>query len=703
MHNISTAKTFKHRLCLFIFLCNTTLLFGYSDTTYYSMGVVSDVSRLDSMQQIEEVYVTGHTQKEVISSQKLDGKRLEGLNSFSVADAIRYFSGVQIKDYGGVGGIKTVDIRSMGTNQMGVFYDGIQLGNAQNGQVDLGKFSLDNIESISLYNGQKSEIFQSAKDYGSAGTIYIRTRKPKFADGKKFNIQLTMKGGSFGLANPSFLWEQKISENISSSLNAEYTYATGRYKFRYRKVLHDGTIAWDTTAVRENGDVNALRIEGGFFGYIPQGKWHLKAYFYDSERGIPGAIVNNVWTNSQRQWDRNAFVQGSYQQELFKGYEFMFNAKYANDYMRYLNPDTTLMYIDNSFVQQEIYLSVANKYSIFKEWDVSLSADYQWNILDADLRDFVYPKRNTLLVAAATAFDIWNIKGQASVLGTFVFENVTRKSLQDGENIIAGQEAKPDNTYAVTPAAFLSYSPFDGFDIHAFYKRIFRMPTFNDLYYTDIGNISLKPEYTTQYDIGIQYVKEFKKSYFRKLALKADGYFNQVENKIIAVPKGNGQYRWMMMNLGYVEITGVDVSSDILMVFPYDIQLGLHINYTYQEAKDLTDPTDNDPVSGTYGGQIAYIPWHSGSVTGNLSYQTWGLNYSFIYVGERYHNSSNILANHEQPWYTHDLALSKEFQFKKWKLKLSAEVNNVFDQQYDVILNYPMPGRNYKGIIKCTF
>ena len=68
MHNISAAKTFKHRLCLFIFLCNTTLLFGYSDTTYYSMGVVSDVSRLDSMQQIEEVYVTGHTQKEVISS-----------------------------------------------------------------------------------------------------------------------------------------------------------------------------------------------------------------------------------------------------------------------------------------------------------------------------------------------------------------------------------------------------------------------------------------------------------------------------------------------------------------------------------------------------------------------------------------------------------------------------------------------------------
>ena len=58
-----------------------------------------------------------------------------------MADALRFFAGVQLKDYGGVGGIKTVNIRSMGTNHVGVFYDGIQLSNAQNGQVDLGMFS----------------------------------------------------------------------------------------------------------------------------------------------------------------------------------------------------------------------------------------------------------------------------------------------------------------------------------------------------------------------------------------------------------------------------------------------------------------------------------------------------------------------------------------------------------------------------------
>lgn len=104
--------------------------------------------KLDSIQYLKTVEVIANRYKETIPSQKLSGEELKSLNSFSVADAIRYFSGVQIKDYGGIGGLKTVDIRSMGTNHMGVFYDGIQLGNAQNGQIDLGKFSLDNIEEI---------------------------------------------------------------------------------------------------------------------------------------------------------------------------------------------------------------------------------------------------------------------------------------------------------------------------------------------------------------------------------------------------------------------------------------------------------------------------------------------------------------------------------------------------------------------------
>ena len=154
---------------------------------------------------LNEVIVTANRFTEVIPSQKLTGKELEGLNSLSVADALRYFSGIQLKDYGGVGGIKTVNIRGMGSEQTGVYYNGIQLGKAQNGQVDLGKFSLENIEEISLYNGQRSDIFQTAREFGSAGSIYLTTRRPRFKEGEKAHLKAGLKVGSFDFLSPSVL------------------------------------------------------------------------------------------------------------------------------------------------------------------------------------------------------------------------------------------------------------------------------------------------------------------------------------------------------------------------------------------------------------------------------------------------------------------------------------------------------------------
>ena len=137
--------------------------------------------KLDSVQHVREIVVVSKpAMREVVPSQKLNGELLERLSTHTVADALRYFSGIQLKDYGGVGGIKTVNIRSMGTHHLGISYDGVALGNAQNGQIDLGQFSLDNVEEITLYNGQKSAIFQPASDFGNAGSVYIRTREPEF-------------------------------------------------------------------------------------------------------------------------------------------------------------------------------------------------------------------------------------------------------------------------------------------------------------------------------------------------------------------------------------------------------------------------------------------------------------------------------------------------------------------------------------------
>lgn len=661
-------------LCLILSLFTTLPAISQSKVRHQT-------SLSDTLLKLKEVTIySNRMQKKMSPVQILSGKELEKLNVYSVADALRYFSGVQIKDYGGIGGLKTVNIRSMGSHHVGVFYDGIELGNAQNGVVDLGRFSLDNMEVISLYNGQKSAIFQPAKDYSSASAIYMQTRKPLFKGEKKNNLNIGVKGGSFSTINPSLLWEHRFNERISSSISTEYMYTSGRYKFTYAK--KDG---YDTTAVRQNGDVRMLRLENAFFGKIPKGEWKAKAYLYNSERGYPGAAVREEpgkFRHQDRQWDTNLFVQGSFQNYFKPWYSLLANGKYAYDYLHYLSDprlDVTTMYVDNHYRQQEIYASAAHLFTIYPWWSMSLSNDFQWNTLRADLIDFVYPTRNTILTSAATSFDFNRLMLQASLLYTHVDDNTRTK----------GANAGTKNKY--TPSVIATWQPLTKLplNVRAFYKKVFRMPTLNDLYYTFIGNKDLKPEYTTQYDVGITFSHTWNNHWLKSLDLQIDGYYNEVDDKIIAMPTSN-QFRWTMINLGHVEIRGLDAAIRGEWGFG-KVELSTLFNYTYQKAQDFTDPT-----SEWYGGQIPYIPWHGGSIILNGSYQTWSCNYSFIYTGERYEAVANTPENYAQPWYTHDFSLSKTFQWGKTEIRVTTEINNIFNQQYEVVQCYPMPGTSFK-------
>lgn len=664
-------------LILILALCATSVL------------AISE-AELDSLYRdfrIEEVEVTARAlTKDIIIPQTLKGEQLKHLSALNVADALRYFSGVQLKDYGGVGGIKTINVRSMGSQHTAVYYNGVQLGNAQNGQVDLGRFSLDNMEQIQLYNGQKSDIFQSAREFGAAGNVYLTTRRPYFKGKERVHVRAKMRCGSFALANPSLGFDVKLTETLALNFDAEYIYSDGKYPFRYRRVLPSGEVAYDTTAIRQNGDINAVRVEGGLHDYYSTtGFFRIHAYNYWSERGIPGAIVNNVWRNGERLWDRNNFVQAEWQDEWFNRWSTRVLAKWANDYTHYKNYDERLLPSDNEYLQQELYFSFANKVRICNWWDASLAYDYQYNTLDrSNLLIDAAPEhfsRHSHWLSAATAMNIKEyLRLQASVLMTAVSNQQSEISVQP----------------KFTPGVFLSLRPYPAIDlsINAFYKQSYRYPTFNDLYYTDLGNANLRPELARQHSVEVAY--NVQRSVF-SIQTSASYYYNRVTDKIIAYPKGQ-QFRWTMLNLGTVKINGVDAKADMSFFLPLNFTLRTRLNYTYQTAIDVTNPEDT-----YYGDQIPYIPWHSGSVVGGLDWKSkrgdhYGFNYSFIYVGKRYSQQENTVYNEVLPWYTHDLTVYAEWNIKQYWLKANFELNNMLGQDYEVIQNYPMPKQN----IRCT-
>ncbi|WP_430614263.1 TonB-dependent receptor [Flavobacterium sp. JP2137] len=652
----------------------------------------------ESSRELSPVVIEITPYRDLIPVQQLSGQELQRMNAHSVADAMRYFSGVKIKDYGGIGGLKTIDVRNMGTHHVGVFYNGVAVGNAQNGIVDLGKFSLDDIDMLQLYNGQRSTIFQSAKEFASATAVYINSKTPQFKEGKKTNLIARYKLASIQLNNPSFRLEQQISEDVSASLSAEYLHSNGRYSFRYKRHNLDNSVAYDTTATRKNGDIDAFRIEAGLYGKSTHGSWKGQLYYYDSERGLPGAIVKNNWSTGERSWDKNVLAQAELTQFVTDRYKFQIKGKFAYDYTRYLSRDsieffenqvTKNLQVDNSYYQQDYYISAVNLYKITPHWEVSLATDLQYNKLNATREGigtlFTYPERLSFISAVATSLDLGSFKAQASVLGTFTKEKV-RNNLQ-----------APDRS-VFSPALFLSYKPWKNRDlvVHTFYKNIFRMPTFNDLYYTQIGDANLKPEFTNQVNLGAQYQIPLESPYLKSVSLKLETYYMNVKDKIIAAPTGS-MFRWMMTNLGQTEGYGIETGVGTAWTLG-TAQITTQVNYEFTQAKNYT--TINDIKLSAYGDQIPYAPWHSGSAIVGVNYRDWGFNYSFIYVGKRYDGAmNNIARNAVQPWYTHDISVQRDFAINPYRFRLSAEANNIMDQQYDVVTNYPMPGRNFRLIL----
>ena len=101
--------------------------------------------------QIEKVTVTARRSPNKVTSavpiQTMSRQDISQLGIQNMADAVRRFAGANVKDYGGIGGLKTVSIRNMGAAHTAVSYDGVAVSNCQAGQIDIGRFSLDNVSS----------------------------------------------------------------------------------------------------------------------------------------------------------------------------------------------------------------------------------------------------------------------------------------------------------------------------------------------------------------------------------------------------------------------------------------------------------------------------------------------------------------------------------------------------------------------------
>lgn len=662
-------------------------------TTISSINLLFGQYKTDSLQHLPEVFIIEKaTDKDLRSTtpmQTLSHSSIQNLNALQLSDAVKHFSGVAVKDYGGIGGLKTVSVRGLGATHTGVSYNGIALSDVQTGQIDIGRISLDNIENITLSIGQSDNIFLPAKSFSTASYININTTKPYFdIKSKPINGKLSIKTGSLGLFNPALSTNLKLTSKLHANVSAEWLSAHGKYPY----TLHYGEAGVDSSSVekRNNSDVQNLRLETALFADISTNtKADIRLYYYQSERGLPGATIfyNTESYSKQRLWDRTFFTQARVEHKFSHKWTMQLNAKYNRGYLRYLDPTflSSEGKIEDIFTQHETYASLSALYRHTQNLSISLASDLTTSTMYSEREIFSTPTRLTSQSVIAAKWVNEKIIATSSLLHTQTFESVE-----------TGKAA--NNRNEVSPHLSISYKLFEysSFRLRAYYKNSFRLPTFNDLYYPIVGARNLDPESGNQFNFGATYSFQGNNT-MKTTTFMIDGYHNRVKNKIIAYPSGN-LHLWTMMNMGEVHINGLDLSAESSISISPQLNILLGASYTFQNALDKTDSKRIN-----YNHQIPYTPQNSGSVRSIFHMPYFNFAYNLLWSGDRYTNAYNSEEYILKGYADHSVSISKDFKTKYGAYRISLDALNIINKNYEIVKNYPMPGRTFRININMNF
>ncbi len=640
-----------------------------------AMGVSAQI-RTDS---IPNVTVKGQRMTVKVTTatpvQQLSMDAFKALGISNVGDAVKHFAGVSVRDYGGVGGMKTVSVRSMGAAHTLVSYDGVVVSNCQAGQVDVGRFSLDNVSMLTLSVGQNTDLLQPARMLTAAGVLSIETERPDFdATSGNSKWKLQAKGGSFGLAEGTARTWWRVGKRTMLANQLRFTRTDGQYPFE----IDNGKLT--ETQQRTNSDVEDWNGEQNLYCTFGNGgELQVKAYEYLTRRGLPGAVVLYNPVSEERLKEGNVFVQAQYRQTLSEKWRVSGRAKYNYGYSGYRDKGT--MYEGGTYAtnhhQNEYYVSATVLCEPWRSVKLALAQDGTLNHLHSDMPNCPFPTRLTSQTALTAQYQrgAWNLSGALSATVTH-------------EHTIAS-ETTPDDFRKLSPTVQLSVRPFrdELMFVRVMYKNTFRLPTFNDLYYYRLGNRSLRPEKADEYNVGLTCDKAFDGA-IRRVTLSADGFCNEVTDKIVAFPS---TYAWRMMNFGHVRIMGFDFSASVSASLGGETGMSLSGNYSLQKAIDVTNATAKN-----YRHQLPYTPRHSWSVAASVNMPVVSVGYSVIGVGERYYLQQNTDENLMPAYVEHTVSAWHMFAVGCSELGIKAEVTNITDKQYEIIKNYPMPGRAFR-------
>lgn len=585
-------------------------------------------------------------------------EELEKTGAWQISDALSFVPGMFIKNYGGLGGLKTVSLRGTTASQTAILLNGVPLNSVQNGQFDLSALPASLVDEIEVVRGGASSLYG-----GNAvgGAVNISTNGFKKEKSFKTNLQY----GSFKSSLVSLQGSWKIHDSAGISAIGEISQSAGDYPFKFNQFGENILLQ------RENGDFK--NISGLLTAGFPFKSWQFSAQALarKTERGTPGAVVQGRVESARARLDESDLL---FSLTSFKtisddiSLDILLSSKFNS--LQYRDPDFIFgtQNGESLFKSNDLNGRVSSKFFIHENMvDVSAEtglAELRGDNLQPGTGDYIRRQKGGIAAQIEREIAIDSVL-KVVVHGALRFDHFS------------------DIGNAFSPLAGVAVTPFKNFSLRSQWSYNFRPPSFTELYYLNYGNSDLKPERSHSLSFGAVWQP------FLKTLIEAETFLIRTNDQIVGVPKNPVQ--WSAQNIGLVITRGIELS----VLLKISDGFSLRGSYTFQRATDESDQ------SYSKGKQVVYIPQHIATGIADYSFFTTdsfkssaGVQAQFS--GERFSLPDNSRDSRLSDYVITDANFTEQMTFRNFSVKLRADVLNIFNEEYSVIRNFPMPGRSFR-------
>jgi vitamin B12 transporter len=598
-----------------------------------------------------------HAQQLPSSVTVLTSADLAGRNGTSLASALEGVPGLFLKAYGGPGSVSTTSLRGMGAEHTLVLVDGQRYNNVRDGQVDFGIFLLQNVDRVEVLRGGYSAIY-GADALG--GIINIVTRRV----GERSRISGEFTGGTYGLNGQAVNAELSLG-SVGLQVAAKREAGDGNYQFDYNDGIATHTLR------RQNADYSISQLQilldvplaSGFSARVQNlVNW--------SDRGSPGAVLSETSGDKARLRDRGFLVQATVDWIVEPALTLRLSALFNAQRRQYVNPLSAGGPDDqqSDFADKTITLTPHFQYVLSTQTSVSVGAEYSRSTISSRQIEGVNREQQSAFVSADHVIELpGDLLYQLNFYPSIRFDRFS------------------DVPGSIDPRLGINVGLLKplGLRMKSSFGKSFRAPTFYDLYWKSGGNPNLQPEHSVSFDAGLSVSTDLLGS------MEVEGnYFDILTtNRIVWTPDPGGL--WSPKNLQSVRSEGVELIATWRLLQRHLVVRG---SYSNSDTRKVNAGNSGDQAAGK---QLPFVPRETANVSLSFDLGAMSVDVNHLFTGYRYSTETNdpffVLPGYHRTDGNVKITLTEQ----PFASSMRLEVTNIFDTDYQMFPNFPMPRRTF--------